>query len=42
MLENLQNKAEGGRDEKKFITYSMGLQVTYCLGSQEATQDSVW
>jgi hypothetical protein len=36
------NIAEGGRDEKKFITYSMGLQVSYCLGPQEATQDSVW
>ena len=41
MLENLQYKTEGGKDEKKFITYRMGLQVSYCLGSEEATQDSV-
>ena len=27
------NKTEGGNDEKEFITYRMGLQVSYCLGS---------
>jgi len=37
MLENLQYKTEGGRDRKKFITYNMRLQVSYCLGFQEAT-----
>ena len=34
--------AGGDKDEKEFITYDMGVQVSYSLDTQEASQDSVW
>jgi putative transposase len=39
---DLKSKTKGDAYEKEFITYHMGVQVSYCLGTQETPQGNLW
>lgn len=38
----IRNIAEGDRNEEKFITHGMGVQVSCGMGAKETVQDSLW
>jgi hypothetical protein len=38
----IRNIAEGDKDEKEFITYGMGVQVSCGMGTEETAGNSIW